>query len=176
MKKKLEWRYAKGRPAKTDSRVYLGDSTVRLKDLRRKTGPLGISPARLLLTPPPYYAITNYHYDQWLRLWLLGGPPNALRASGAVCGKFEHRQKYRDLLHRVFSLASELLAEDATVYVRTDWREVTYTMTTEVLKNVFPDKILRSEVKPFNRPTQTRLFGDHAVKEGEVDLILSPRR
>src|SRR6266852_7068337 len=69
---------------------------------------------------PPYYAITNYHYDQWLRLWLLGGPPNALRSGGAVCGKFEHRQKYRDLLHGVFSRAAELLADDATVYVRTD--------------------------------------------------------
>jgi hypothetical protein len=176
MKKKLEWRYAKGRPAKTDSRVYLGDSILRLRDLARRMEPLGISPARLLLTSPPYYAITNYHYDQWLRLWLLGGPPNALRAGGAVCGKFEHRQKYRDLLHRVFSRAAELLADDATVYVRTDRREVTYTTTTEVLKEVFPDKKVRSEIKPFSRPTQTRLFGDHAMKEGEVDLILSPRR
>jgi hypothetical protein len=176
MKKKLQWRYAKGRPAKTNSRVYLGDSTHRLKDLIRKIGPRGIKPARLLLTSPPYYAITNYHYDQWLRLWLLGGPPNALRAGGAVCGKFEHRQKYRELLRCVFSLASELLASDATVYVRTDKREITYTTTTEVLREVFPDKRLRSEVKPFNRPTQTRLFGDHAVKAGEVDLILSPSR
>jgi hypothetical protein len=176
MKRKLDWRYAKGRPAKTNSCVYLGDSKHRLKDLMRKMGPLGIRPARLLLTSPPYYAITNYHYDQWLRLWLLGGPPNALRAGGAVRGKFEDRRKYRDLLRRVFSLTSELLAKDATVYVRTDRREVTYTTTTEVLKEVFPDKKLRSEMKPFNRPTQTRLFGDHAMKEGEVDLILSPQQ
>src|SRR5262249_35149310 len=138
MKKKLEWRYAKGRPARSNSRVYLGDSTQRLKDLARKTGPTGIKPARLLLTSPPYYAITNYHYDQWLRLWLLGGPPNALRAGGAVCGKFEHRQKYRDLLRNVFTLASAMLADDATVYVRTDKREITYTTTAEVLKEVFP--------------------------------------
>ncbi len=176
MKKKLDWRYAKGRPARTESRVYLGDSLLRLPELGRRMDKLGIRPARLLLTSPPYYAITNYHYDQWLRLWLLGGPPNALRAGGAVCGKFEHRQRYRDLLRQVFSKASDLLADDATVYVRTDRREITYTTTTEVLKEVFPDKKLRSEVKPFTRPTQTRLFGDHAVKEGEVDLILLPRR
>jgi hypothetical protein len=176
MKKKLDWRYAKGRPAKTTSRVYLGDSIVRLKDLARKLGPLAIAPARLLFTSPPYYAVTNYHYDQWLRLWLLGGPPNALRAGGAVCGKFEHRQKYRDLLHRVFSRAAELLSNDATVYVRADRREVTYTTTKDVLKEVFPDKRLRTEFKPFNRPTQTRLFGDHAVRDGDVDLILSTRR
>jgi hypothetical protein len=176
MKKKLQWRYAKGMPEKTDSRVYLGDSTRRLKDLTRKMGPRGMSPARLLLTSPPYYAITNYHYDQWLRLWLLGGPPNALRAGGAVCGKFEHRQKYRELLHCVFSCASELLSDDATVYVRTHKRETTYKTTVEVLEEVFPDKRLRSMAKPFDRPTQTRLFGDHTEKEGEVDLILSARR
>jgi hypothetical protein len=176
MNKKLQWRYAKGRPEKSNSRVYLGDSTQRLKELARKKGPGGIKPARLLLTSPPYYAITNYHYDQWLRLWLLGGPPNALRAGGAVRGKFEDRQRYRELLRSVFGLASQMLADDATVYVRTDKRETTYTATTEVLKEVFPGKRFRAEAKPFNRPTQTRLFGDHAEKEGEVDLILSPPR
>jgi hypothetical protein len=175
MKKKLDWRYAKGRPVGTDSRVYLGDSLRRLPELGRRMAKFGIRPARLLLTSPPYYAITNYHYDQWLRLWLLGGPPNALRAGGAVCGKFENRQRYRDLLRRVFSKAAELLADDATVYVRTDRREITYTTTTEVLKEVFPGKRFHCEVKPFCRPTQTRLFGDHAQKQGEVDLILSPR-
>jgi hypothetical protein len=176
MKKKLDWRYAKGRPARTNSRVYLGDSVRRLPEVRQRMGRLGIGPARLLFTSPPYYAITNYHYDQWLRLWLLGSPPNALRAGGAVCGKFQHRERYRDLLRQVFTKAAELLADDATVYVRTDRREVTFNTTTAVLKEVFPEKKLRYEAKPFRRPTQTRLFGDHAVKEGEVDLILSPRR
>lgn len=176
MKKKLDWRYAKGTPKKTNSRVYLGDSVRRLKDLTQRMGPLGIRPARLLLTSPPYYGITNYHYDQWLRLWLLGGPPNALRVGGAVCGKFEHRERYRDLLHGVFSGASQMLTGDATVYVRTDRREFTFVTTTAVLRQVFPDKELRCEEKPFDRPTQTRLFGDHEKKDGEVDLILSPRQ
>jgi hypothetical protein len=175
MKKKLDWRYAKGRPERTDSRVYLGNSVRLLPALTRRLGNLWIRPARLLLTSPPYYGITNYHYDQWLRMWLLGGPPNALRVGGAICGKFEHRQRYRELLRSVFSKAAKLLAPDATIYVRTDRREITYTATTEALKQIFPDKEFRCEVKPFSRPTQTRLFGDHAVKAGEVDLILSPR-
>jgi hypothetical protein len=102
MRKKLDWRYANGRPARTQSRVYLGDSLRRLPEVGQRMRQLGIRPAQLLLTSPPYYAITNYHYDQWLRLWLLGGPPNALRAGGAVCGKFEHRERYRNLLHQGF--------------------------------------------------------------------------
>ena len=69
-----------------------------------------------------------------------------------------------------------MLADDATVYVRTDRREVTYATTIGVLKEVFPDKKVRTEFKPFKRPTQTRLFGDHTAKGGEVDLILSARR
>ena len=28
----------------------------------------------LFFTSPPYYGVTNYFYDQWLRFWLLGGP------------------------------------------------------------------------------------------------------
>lgn len=76
----------------------------------------------------------------------------------------------------MFSLASQLLTEDAIVYVRTHKRETTYTTTTEVLKQIFHDKRFRSEMRPFHRPTQTRLFGNHDQKEGEVDLILSPRR
>lgn len=175
MKKRLRWRYAKGVPKRSDSRVYLGDSTIRLKELVDNIESGQLPPARLLLTSPPYFSITNYHYDQWLRLWLLGGPPHALRAGGAVCGKFEHRAKYRELLHRVFSAASALLARDATVYVRTDRREITYQATLGVLKELFPDKRLRSANKPFNRPTQTQLFGDRSAKVGEVDLILSPR-
>ena len=174
MKKKLDWRYAKGTPARTDSRVYLGDSVARLKDLARRLGTGGINPAKLLLTSPPYHAVTNYHYDQWLRLWLLGGPPNALRVGNGVCGKFNDRGKYRELLRDVFGRAAGLLTADATVYVRTDRREVTFSTTKDVLMEVFPGKRLRTRVKPFNRPTQTMLFGDREVKQGEVDIILTP--
>jgi hypothetical protein len=31
---------------------------------------------RCLITSPPYQDMTNFEEDQWLRLWLLGGPPN----------------------------------------------------------------------------------------------------
>ena len=41
------------------------------------------------------YSSTNYHYDQWLRLWLLGGPPNAARIGGRHRGKFEDRAGYQ---------------------------------------------------------------------------------
>ncbi len=100
MEKRIKWRYAKGVPARSDSFVYLGDSTVRLRDVRKRADRLSLPPATLLLTSPPYCGITNYHYDQWLRLWLLGGAPNALAIGGRYRGKFADKEKYKQLLLR----------------------------------------------------------------------------
>jgi hypothetical protein len=66
-----------------------------------------IQPARLLLTSPPYFRLTNYHYDQWLRLWMLGGSPTANRLGEENRGKFEGRVAYSKLLVTAFRKASE---------------------------------------------------------------------
>lgn len=175
MSKKLNWRYAKGRPAVSSSCIYLGDSAELLLKIRNRQRVCELAPARLLFTSPPYFGMTNYHYDQWLRLWLLGGPPNALRIGGRHRGKFEHRERYRSLLLKVFGDAAKLLSSDSVVYVRTGRQKITYKTTLEVLGQVFPGKRLFRKAQPFLRPTQTRLFGDHSAKVGEVDLILLPR-
>lgn len=173
--KKLDWRYAKGTPETADSCVYLGDSTRRLGDVRALVRERRFLRPKLLFTSPPYCGITNYHYDQWLRLWLLGGAPNARRVGGRHRARFDDREQYGKLLRTVFLKAKELLHPDAAVYVRTDRREVTYKATRAALIDVFPKKTIKRVAKPFERPTQTRLFGDHSEKEGEVDLILLPK-
>lgn len=172
--KRLDWRYAKGVPDLADSRMYLGDSTRRLNELRR-SWPFPRRRARLLFTSPPYYGLTNYHYDQWLRLWMLGGPPHARRVGGRHRGKFESRAEYRKLLYQVFRQAARLLRRDAVVYVRTGRQQVTYQTTLEVLRKVFPSRNIRRLARPFLSPTQTRLFGDTSPKVGEVDLIVFAR-
>ena len=82
MENRIKWRYAKGIPTTTDSFVYLGDCTERLGDVRDRVKRFDLPRPRLLFTSPPYCGVTNYHYDQWLRRWLLGGTPNALAVSG----------------------------------------------------------------------------------------------
>jgi hypothetical protein len=172
LRSRLAWRYSRGVPATTESRVYLGDSVRSLPELAARDVPR----AKLLLTSPPYFGVTNYHYDQWLRLWLLGGRADALRAGGQYRDKFEHQLEYRRLLKLVFERAAPCLSPDATVYVRTDRRKITYEATREVLTEVFPDKVLRRIVRPVKTgQTQTRLFGPNAPKVGEVDLILRPK-
>jgi hypothetical protein len=171
--KRMEWRYAKGVPEMSDSRVYLGDSVRILAKLRQHWSDRRHR-AQLLLTSPPYHGVTNYHYDQWLRLWLLGGPPTPRRVIGKHRGKFENRAQYRQLLLDVFGRSKRLLRRDGVIYVRTDRRELTLQITREVLREVFPKHRLRCKSSPHLQPTQTSLFGHADPRLGEVDLILVP--
>jgi hypothetical protein len=174
MNSRLKWRYAKGVPHSAGGHMYLGDSVRLLDRICLKVQAGLIHKISLLFTSPPYYGVTNYHYDQWLRIWLLGGPPNALRTGNAVRGKFEHRGNYKKLLERVFRKASSLLDDDAIVYVRTDSREYTYHTTRDVLIKTFPNKKLTIECRPVLGSTQTKLFGHSIKKHGEIDLVLQP--
>jgi hypothetical protein len=176
MTKRLDWRYAKGRPELTrEASVLLGDSEKVLPALRRRVQEGELPRASLLFTSPPYFGLTNYHYDQWLRLWLLGGEPTAHRTvAGAYRGKFEHPIVYRALLTQVFASAAKILKRDAVVYVRTGRREETYQATVAALKEAFPKREILRYLRPFEGPTQTRLFGDKSKKTGEIDLVLLP--
>ncbi|MGB9405248.1 MAG: hypothetical protein WCA98_17065 [Candidatus Acidiferrales bacterium] len=178
LRKKLNWRYAKGRPTTTDSKVYLGDSVEILPALNGNLGSHALQRPSLLLTSPPYLGVTNYHYDQWLRLWLLGGPPSACRThsqyNGKHKGKFENRAAYGQLLLNVFVRASRLMRPDAIVYVRTDSRKPTLAMTRQALKTAFPEHSLREVNRPIQGKTQTRLFGNGDPCCGEVDLVMIP--
>jgi hypothetical protein len=168
---RMAWRYAKGLPDIERSRVYLGDSVKLLPRIPHYwAGRYGR--VRLLLTSPPYYKVTNYHYDQWLRLWLLGGPPSSRRVGGTHRGKFEHKERYRQLLLDVFTEAKALLTRDATVYVRADKRRATLDTVVQVLADIFPERQVRRKIRPYTGPTQTKLFGHAEPRLGEVDIIL----
>jgi hypothetical protein len=174
LRNRVAWRYAHGAPSVTPSHVFFGDSTLRVDGLASRWAQRKIQPAKLLLTSPPYFSLTNYHYDQWLRLWMLGGKPNASRVGEPSRGKFENRRAYSQLLLSAFRRASAYLAADATIYVRTGSRKATYDATVSALSSVYPRHVLAAESKPYERPTQTWLFGDRETKAGEVDLVLRP--
>ncbi len=176
MTKKLRWRYAKGTPGATASRVYLGDSVVvmpRMAQNRMKRP--DVAQVRLILTSPPYHNLANYHYDQWLRLWLLGGPASARRPGHKFRGKFESQETYTALLGSVFRHCARALAPTGIVYVRTSLRGTTFQPTVRVLDEAFPQHVATYHRRPFTRPTQTHLFGDSTKKRGEVDIVLRPK-
>jgi hypothetical protein len=169
MRERIEWRYALGEPhTRRSSQMYFGCSTRLLPSARRSI----VQRASLLFTSPPYFGLTNYHYDQWLRLWLLGEAPNALRKPGRHRAKFEDKGAYAALLERVFRQAALVTTKNAVVYVRTGKHRATYRPTRTALQKAFPRHRIYRCLRPFKGPTQTHLFGDRETKAGELDLIL----
>ncbi|MCZ7561283.1 MAG: hypothetical protein M5U30_15540 [Burkholderiaceae bacterium] len=169
IEQKISWRYAKGPPSFTRQRMILGNSVDVLPRLRRSAARFD-----LLFTSPPYIGVADYHYDQWLRLWLLGGSPVPHHANDdTMRGDFAHREKFRSMIARVFTEAARLLKPDGVVYVRTDARPTTLAATREALESVFPEMTMHAVRRPFEGRTQTHLFGDREAKPGEIDLVLT---
>ena len=167
MLKKVAWRYAKGRLESGAGRIYLGDSQSVLA--RWESHP---TKAKLLLTSPPYYGVTNYFYDQWLRLWLLGGTDRPRSAGESCKRKFENRDHYTKMLQRVFEKSKPLLKRSAVIYVRTDARQFTREATIKALETAFPNKRLRSELHSVPEFTQTVLFDSEAESKAEIDFLM----
>ena len=65
----------------------------------------------LLFTSPPYCSITDYHADQWLRLWLLGGSESPQSLDGKYRGRFVNKHEYYELLDNVLASALGLMKE-----------------------------------------------------------------
>lgn len=171
---KLDWRYKEGVPETQRSKVVLNDSMQYLETVSKKVLNGEQERFSLLLTSPPYYDITHYHYDQWLRLWMLGGKSFPTKKEDVNRGRFSSKRHYEQLLDTVFEYSALLMTEQATVYVRTDARKFTLTTTRKVLRRHFPigEWDMNETARPVEGQSQTALFGDFAPKPGEVDLIL----
>ncbi|HEY0055773.1 MAG TPA: DNA methyltransferase [Pedobacter sp.] len=173
---KINWRYEKGKPTITESAVVFGDSAHELKAIRERAETHNIK-FSLLFTSPPYCSITDYHADQWLRLWVLGGPASPQLIKDKHKGRFINKQEYYDLLDSVFGNCALMMTTNSTIYVRTDKREFTFNSTLEILKKHFPAHNIKIVEKPLSKDTktQTQLYGDKSLKPGEVDIILTRR-
>jgi len=172
LRARVHWRYARGIPKLSYGHVERGDSTSVLNRLAASRRAAGLRPFDLLFTSPPYYGVTNYFYDQWLRLWMLGSPEIPTSSGEQWEGRFNSKVAYQQLLQRVFKEAAKCMNPHAVIYVRTDAREFTFKTTLEALKEAFPNKCLEMINRPFKRATQTALYGDKSKKPGEVDIIL----
>jgi hypothetical protein len=169
MLKKVGWRYAKGRLDSGSGNIYLGDCQTILTRWENRPPKMK---ANLLITSPPYHGVANYFYDQWLRLWLLGGPEKP-HSSGEPCKrKFENKKYYVDMLCQVFLKSKSFLKQDAVVFVRTDARQFTREATINALEVAYPQKKLRSECFSLPGFSQTALFDSDLESKGEVDFVM----
>ena len=178
VKDRLAWRYAKGLPEAQSGRMYLGDSVKKLLRVHREIEEGSLTRADLLFTSPPYHGITNYHYDQWLRLWLLGGPRTHSATVTGAAGSSRHAR----------AIAASLISSSAGPRrCCKKMQPCTSGPTRESSRTLQPSRCcaecllastsLRSVARML-RPSQTRLFGKAGrpgEDNGEVDLILRPR-
>lgn len=172
LEKKLEWRYKRGIVENTDGirrpQILLGDVRKTLKKASE-----GFQ-ADLLFTSPPYCDVTNYRYDNWIRLWLLGEGPALPSGNGGA--RHSNQDEYRDLLLKTFFVCATKTKPRAAIYVRTDARPFTLHTTIMAMQAAWPDKSLYYAFDGFKKATQTALFGDRESKPGEVDLLMLPSR
>lgn len=173
LKTRVEYRYAQGIPAMEKGHIELGGSTVVLKRLAGIRQVAKKKPFDLIFTSPPYYDVTNYFYDQWIRIWLLGGQSVYSSSGKKWERRFASKIDYRELIQKVFQGCAENTHKNSVIYVRTDARKFTREITLEVLTEAFPNKKLEVIEQTYSKPTQTALYGDKNQKPGEVDIILS---
>jgi hypothetical protein len=106
-----EYRYYSPIPA-LKGRIVEGDvrrAGTLLRSYREKV--------KLVITSPPYLDITDYHEDQWLRLWFLGGPSKPIAGQ---CKDDRHRivESYWRFLSEAWHGVAPLLQDSAQVIVR----------------------------------------------------------
>ena len=170
--KRIEWRYEKGYPQLEDSRILYGDSTQELSRIAERALHNDIR-FKLLFTSPPYYSITDYHKDQWLRLWLLGGSEMAETSKEKYRGRFNDKEEYCELLDITFGSCVPLMDKKSTIYVRTDKRSWTFERTLEILKKHYSKHNLSIIDRTITKRTQTEIFGNSSLEKGEIDIVLT---
>lgn len=170
---RINWRYEKGLPQTSKSKIRMADSTKVLKKEADTFSEQIGKKCTLFFTSPPYYGVTHYHKDQWLRLWVLGGEEQPTWASEKYKGRFDSQIGYLELLDNIFSTAAQIMDKKGTVYIRTDTREFTKEATLSSLRKHFPKWKENIVDAPVNKKTQTIVLGNTSSKQGEVDIILT---
>lgn len=163
--RRMEWRYRHGIIGGPRATIVLGDATSAVESAACD------GKFNLLLTSPPYVDVTNYRYDNWIRLWALGGAEDP---DFSTEERYSNRVEYREMLSRTLRASKRRLAKDATIYLRSDARPFTAKITREVLREIWPKHDLAIRRNKPSRATQTALFGDWEAKPGELDYVLTP--
>jgi hypothetical protein len=106
-----EYRYQSPAPA-LKGRVVEGDvrrAGTLLRSYRERV--------KLVITSPPYLDITDYHEDQWLRLWFLGGAAKPIAGQGKD-DRHRRVESYWQFLREAWKGIAPLLQDSAQVVIR----------------------------------------------------------
>jgi hypothetical protein len=93
----------------------------------------------LMVTSPPYLDTTNYREDQWLRLWMLGGPPSPDPRRKDTDDRHRDAEKYWAFLTSAWNGVASLLMDGAHIVIRIGGRRVDSTTVAENLRRSLKD-------------------------------------
>ena len=168
LNQRIKWRYRHGVvESNPGAEIVLGSAEEELPRFQN-------TKFDLLFTSPPYFGITNYRQDSWIRLWLLNEGP--VLPDWKKDSKISRQDEYKTMLNSVFAATAKLLKPRGVVWVRTDAREFTKWATVDALRKQWPTRKLYSRSEPLKCRTQTAHFGDNSPKPGEVDFLIPGRK
>jgi hypothetical protein len=75
-------------------------------------------PIKCVITSPPYFNVTNFEEDQWLRLWFLGSLPKPTYGRVSRDDRHEQASKYWDLISDMWRVLGQILAPRANIVIR----------------------------------------------------------
>lgn len=97
-----------------------GNALILHADMRRLPDLLSRfqRPIKLVVTSPPYFDVTNFEEDQWLRLWFLGGPPVPCRNRLSRDDRYSNAPKYWSFIADMWRSLGQVVAPKGHVVVR----------------------------------------------------------
>jgi len=112
LRQQIYFRYETGIPAKR-GQIFQMD----MRDLPRFSHRFG-GRIRCAITSPPYFDVTNYAEDQWLRLWFLGGAPEPKAQLFSRDDRHGNMNQYWTMLADMWRTLSLVLDKKAHVVIR----------------------------------------------------------
>ncbi|HET6247177.1 MAG TPA: DNA methyltransferase [Tepidisphaeraceae bacterium] len=108
----IAFRYESERP-RGDALILHTD----MRDLPRKVDPVKY-PVRCVITSPPYFDVTNFEEDQWLRLWFLGGPPMPSAGRLSRDDRYSFEPKYWSFIADMWRSIAGFAQKNTDVIIR----------------------------------------------------------
>jgi len=149
---------------------------VRQGDSRDKQAFEGIAKVSMIITSPPYYGMTTYITDQWLRNWYLGGPASPPhRVPGDLGGGTI--EKFILDLRTVWMNMAEAAEADAKMFIRigslpSKGSEPEYIIQQSIFNTPWLIKNIKSAGKPNKNRRQANQMRVSSEPCTEIDVEL----
>lgn len=102
-----------------ESDLPTGHAEILNDDMRRLPTRIGTRRRiQCVITSPPYFDVTNFEEDQWLRLWFLGGPPFPTRGRLSRDDRHADAANYWTFIADMWRMLGQVMPQNADVVIR----------------------------------------------------------